>query len=68
MLTSPNVCAFIPTPIPIRIIYVTLVSMFSVQTAPIETNDILIDSDFHGYDPCQRWAPVIDQVFSCDLY
>ena len=38
--------------------------MFSGQTAPIETYDIPIDSDFHGEGPCKMWAPGIDQVFS----
>ena len=42
--------------------------MFSEQTAPIGTYDILIDSDFHGDGPCQIWAPGIDQVFSSKTY
>ena len=38
--------------------------MFSGQTAPIETYDIPINSDFHGECPCKMWALGMERVFS----
>ena len=48
----------------LKALLLTLLVMFSGQTAPIETYDIPINSDFHGECPCKMWALGMERVFS----